>query len=172
MAKRMRFSSTVVFALCAVLGVTLFGGMPSRAAQSITATGQIVNVVITNTSIRNADGMTFASGTITGDFVGAVTGSWTGQITQGIGFFTPGGGGSSGLLAVPEQLRGTFTCVCSVNGVGSGTLTFNFNGGFNPPSGLLRGTLTILQGTGDLASLQGQGTFAADGSYSLNLTVP
>jgi len=112
--------------------------------------------------------MTFASGTITGDFIGTVSGAWAGEITQGVGFFPPSGNG----FAVPEQFQGTLTCVCTVAGVGSGTLAFAFRGGFEPSSGgQLTGTLTILQGTADLAGVQGQGTFAAGGFYTLNLIV-
>jgi hypothetical protein len=130
------------------------------AAEQISATGQIF-FSITPVSAREVDGRTLATGELDGSFTGTLSGPFHGEFTNIYGG-TP----------AAQTLYGTATCTCSIEGVGTGTLTSAFTG-----SGLSGSARTaIVGGTGDLASVNGQGTLVvvvpgAVTDYAINLVI-
>ncbi len=109
---------------------------PSPVSGSETITGA------TATPIRTADGSTFVATTLTGAISGSFTGTFEAEFTE----ITHSTGRTN-------DVRGTFTCTCSIGGK-SGTITFRFEGtGTAGPPSVSEIHGETIGGTGGLADL-------------------
>ena len=109
---------------------------PSPVSGSETITGA------TATPIQKADGNTFVATTLTGTISGSFTGTFQAEFTE----ITHSTGRTN-------DVRGTFTCTCTIGGK-SGTITFRFEGTGTvgpPPVSEIHGE--TIGGTGGLANL-------------------
>jgi hypothetical protein len=115
---------------------------PSSAGGTFVATQEV-------TSIRTADGNTI----ITTKLIETITGTYNGAVT-----------GESALVIHADgsaNLRGDFTCACTIAGQGSGTLTFRFAG--TGMGETFEGQYRIVGSSGGLEGTHGLGQFFVTG---------
>jgi Protein of unknown function (DUF3224) len=138
-------------AVASVVTATASASPPAAFEATFTTTSSVV------TSVRHAGGNTFISLSNTVVYAGDLAGPVAEQID---------------LVIHPDgslNLHGTDVCTCTVAGR-TGTIVLPF-AATGDPSGLINGHFTIGHGTGDLANLNGVGTFqssdgGASGSFS------
>lgn len=135
--------------ILAVFGLVLLLAQPAVASGPEPAGGTFV-ATTTPTSVRTADGNTF----ITAALSEVITGTYTGT-TSGVSFLLIRADGSA-------NLHGSFVCVCTVAGRGSGTLEFRFAG--TGTATTLEGQYRIVGSSGGLAGAHGLGRFSVTGS--------
>lgn len=140
------------FVLAVIVSALALLGSPAGATEPMEASGTIQETALVPTGLRTADGNTFISMSIFGTF----SGTYAGDFVQELELIIHSDGSSN--------FHGTSVCVCTVAGVGSGTLVWRVIGTGTPTGGA--GTYTIVSGTGDLASARGQGTFTAAGGIA------
>lgn len=108
----------------------------------------ILNTTTTNTLHEGQN--TIYTYTQQAEDFGGVTGTYTDEETLTLHLDNTG------------TFSGTATCTCTIGGK-SGTYMYSFNG-TSQPDGSYQGQYTIIQGTGDLANLRGQGEFQGKGN--------
>jgi hypothetical protein len=117
----------------------------ASASPPIAFSGTFTNLSSVTTSFRQADGNTFV-----GQIVSVVyAGDFAGPVTEQIDIVIHPDGSS--------KFKGVDVCACTVAGR-SGTIVLPFSG-TGDPSGFLNGRFSVGDGTGDLATLHGVGTF-------------
>lgn len=128
--------------------------MPASATAPTSASGTFVATQVV-TSVRSADGNTFINTNLTE----TITGTYNGAIS-----------GESHLVLHADgsgNLHGEFTCICTIAGQGTGTLTFRFAG--TGEAGTFEGQYRVVGSSGGLAGTHGLGQFRVTGtagSYS------
>ena len=143
--------STLVLAV--IVSALALLGSPAGATAPTEASGTIQETALVPTGMRTADGNLFISMSVFGTF----SGTYAGDFVQELELIIHSDGSSN--------FHGTSVCVCTVAGVGSGTLVWRVIGTGTPTTGA--GTYTIVSGTGDLESARGQGTFTAAGGTAI-----
>lgn len=121
------------------------------ASQPFPANGSATTVKSTTTSTRQEGSNKIVSETQQGVITGDIVGSYTNEETATLAADNTG------------TFSGTITCTCTVSGK-SGTLTWSYTG-TQAADGSFQGHVFNFQGTGDLARLNGQGTFQGQGDH-------
>ena len=121
------------------------------ASQPFPANGSATIVKSTTTATRQEGSNKIVSVTQQGVITGDIMGSYTNEET---GMFAADNTGA---------FSGTITCTCTVTGK-SGTLMWSYTG-TQATDGGFQGQVFNFQGTGDLARLNGQGTFQGQGDH-------
>jgi len=133
-----------------LIGGGVFAWLRLTAAATFTANGAFTVLDSTTTGVTQHGQDTIASYSEHGEFTGDLTGSYT---LQGTNTVHPDKTGTG---------SGIITCTCTVKGK-SGTLRQSTSYTI-AADGSFQGQVFDFQGTGDLASLQGQGTFQGKGN--------
>lgn len=121
------------------------------ALQPFPANGSATTVKSTTTATRQEGSNKIVSETQQGVITGDIMGSYTNEETLTLAADNTG------------TFSGTITCSCAVAGK-SGTLRWSYTG-TQAADGSFQGQVFNLQGTGDLAGLNGQGTFQGQGDH-------
>jgi hypothetical protein len=120
---------------------------PAGATPPTEASGTVHETALVPISVRTADGNVL----ITMAIVGTMTGTYTGDFVEEAELIFHADG-SVGFRALA-------ICTCTIAGIGSGTLVLLYQGAGTATGA--SGTYTVVNGTGDLASARGHGTFTA-----------
>lgn len=127
--------------------------MPTPSPSGV-ASGSFTSVQTSKTHIRTTGGDSFDLRVSSETYVGGVTGVTTGTSTD--------------VTHADGSVNGDGTEVCSSCTIGGRTGSYIAAYSFTVSvAGVLAGHLTFTSGSGGLAGLQGEGTFAA-GTYSYN----
>jgi hypothetical protein len=143
---RIRARASVVIATIAVT-FTLMAQVAVATPPTDTSGGFVSVQTVTNT--RAADGNTF----LTTRDSQVVTGTYSGT-TTGESHITLHADGSG-------NVHGEFVCVCTIAGVGSGTVEFKYEGIIR--EGIFEGQYRVVGSSGGLAGTHGVGRFRAVG---------
>jgi hypothetical protein len=148
--KRIGIIAGIVLLVLLLIGGGVFVWLRLTAAATFTANGAFTVLDSTTTSVTQNGQDTIASYIEHGEFTGDLTGSYT---LQGTNTVHPDKTGTG---------SGIITCTCTVKGK-SGTLRQSTSYTI-AADGSFQGQVFDFQGTGDLASLHGQGTFLGKGN--------
>ena len=148
--KRIGVIVGIVLLVLLLIGGGVFAWLRLTAAATFTANGAFTVLDSTTTGVTQNGQDTIASYIEHGEFTGDLTGSYT---LQGTNTVHPDKTGTG---------SGVITCTCTVKGK-SGTLRQSTSYTI-AADGSFQGQVFDFQGTGDLASLQGQGTFRGKGN--------
>jgi hypothetical protein len=148
--KRIGIIVGIVLLVLLLIGGGVFAWLRLTAAATFTANGAFTVLDSTTTGVTQNGQDTIASYIEHGEFTGDLSGSYT---LQGTNTVHPDKTGTG---------SGIITCTCTVKGK-SGTLRQSTSYTI-AADGSFQGQVFDFQGTGDLASLQGQGTFQGNGN--------
>ena len=151
---------TIVLALLVPL-LALLAPSPASAATRLAASGEFVQTSFTVTGSRVAGSLTFLSFVETDTLTGTLSG--TSEIVGECIFFSSG----EGMCKAQETFIGT------VDGM-PGTLEFHDVVTIDNNAGTVEGRFMVVDGTGELEGLHGQGTFSGAGgagTYAATVTL-
>jgi hypothetical protein len=121
------------------------------ASQPFPANGSATTLKSTTTATRQEGSNKIVSETQQGVITGNIVGSYTNEETATLAADNTG------------TFSGTITCTCTVSGK-SGALIWSYTG-TQAADGSFQGHVFNFQGTGDVARLNGQGTFQGQGDH-------